>query len=1135
MSSASLSNSSPQDSRSNIHSSVSEKQIIDNVLAMLNESTAGKERIATLLQLRDSPNFISALTDLRTNGITARDAEYILRLSLNVQSRFIPTLIRTTAHMAEEAIRFIDATAASGTPPYSIHNIEDYESYLSSVKGAIFTLKNFAVEDNGLYAPPFISRFADCIAVIIHRSKFPHYDLCLLKKISSIIPPEAIIADTLATYYKDKNYSYIYDVTVFNESAPSALDAIDLKIAAQLSTLPGGKSPAERQMFIPVLRRVPQATLSTAWMLIRRACQLSLPNEDIITILDNIDYFTTTDGKCLPGVNFTALLKVNDALSPSAFALVAEFAQLRTGAPREIFPLLARSKIAALEEHLVRTRKTRHQQHEDLPLDEVLTRFTKKSLPDSEPANPAALERALRVYSRVLEDGHQVCCCNRATFQAKIESMIAFVRDPQNNEADARAKYFTYARELAFRTTRKFPYSIQILQALLLLDYATFGPAGIPHPESVRGAYAGIPTGEGKTLLIALLAGYVTLRKGHPSYVMTHNIELARRDQQFSERFFRTLHIASQTYSNAKSRSLAAGENGQIFYTTKADIAWSQIHYRNDKHSRPFHDVRHATALFDEFDVACLDHAGNAMQIAGSGANFSLSSMRKMLTFVASLDAKLLTEDLPHCVQRMLREDRELKDFDPVLIGAYLRSAKSAYSFQKNYHYIIKDRKIVIIDYRDTGRLLETTSWTHGLDAFIALKEGLSPTLQEHSEGLINTVDFIRQFSTALLVTGAVGNISDRRQMRELYRFPGFDSLGFKLSRRKDHPISVVLTKPEWHEEILELAQRIVREAERPLLLHCESIADAELFSAMLGRQGFKTQLLTDANNLGPDGKPAKEASILHTAGRPGVITITSGPAARGADIILSAATEKNGGLYSLLTFIPSGTRPELQARGRAGRQGQAGDSKVIACISENSFFAKLLPELREQLEELVLNYGSTSSQINQTLSFLRGGQRLLETINQRMHIEGRPEIRRGFDIYLAARIAHNLRDTSSSREIADDVSTPNFVTALLRNMLRQREIAGRFTPLASGEENKLLADLDNVFTHSFERSREDLQFQPAIGTLAAELFEHFAKQIGEAGKIRQIFKATTIARCLREVAALNVRKVDGDHPGLSA
>jgi hypothetical protein len=94
MSSASLSNSSPQDSRSNIHSSVSEKQIIDNVLAMLNESTAGKERIATLLQLRDSPNFISALTDLRTNGITARDAEYILRLSLNVQSRFIPTLIR---------------------------------------------------------------------------------------------------------------------------------------------------------------------------------------------------------------------------------------------------------------------------------------------------------------------------------------------------------------------------------------------------------------------------------------------------------------------------------------------------------------------------------------------------------------------------------------------------------------------------------------------------------------------------------------------------------------------------------------------------------------------------------------------------------------------------------------------------------------------------------------------------------------------------------------------------------------------------------------------------------------------------------------------------------------------------------
>ena len=119
------------------------------------------------------------------------------------------------------------------------------------------------------------------------------------------------------------------------------------------------------------------------------------------------------------------------------------------------------------------------------------------------------------------------------------------------------------------------------------------------------------------------------------------------------------------------------------------------------------------------------------------------------------------------------------------------------------------------------------------------------------------------------------------------------------------------------------------------MLVGTVSADDAQVISGLLGGSGARHELLTAANH-------EREAEILAEAGRPGAITVVVKMAGRGVDIVLGGAEGTQyetvadaGGLCVLGAERTTSLRMELHLRGRAGRQGDPGESRFYVAAED--------------------------------------------------------------------------------------------------------------------------------------------------------------------------------------------------------
>jgi preprotein translocase subunit SecA len=245
--------------------------------------------------------------------------------------------------------------------------------------------------------------------------------------------------------------------------------------------------------------------------------------------------------------------------------------------------------------------------------------------------------------------------------------------------------------------------------------------------------------------------------------------------------------------------------------------------------------------------------------------------------------------------------------------------------FERDVEYVVQDGKVMIVD-EFTGRLMPGRRYSDGLHQAIEAKEGVHVEGETQTLATVTLQNFFRMYEKLAGMTGTAE--TEAREFFEIYKLDVQVIPTHKPTKRGDHDDVVFRTKREKYnavvEEIVERNQK-----NQPVLVGTISVEVSELLSRMLKRRGVKHSVLNAKYHQ-------QEAEIVANAGQPGSVTIATNMAGRGTDIKLGAGVPGVGGLSIVGTERHESRRIDRQLRGRAGRQGDPGESRFYLSLEDD-------------------------------------------------------------------------------------------------------------------------------------------------------------------------------------------------------
>jgi preprotein translocase subunit SecA len=492
---------------------------------------------------------------------------------------------------------------------------------------------------------------------------------------------------------------------------------------------------------------------------------------------------------------------------------------------------------------------------------------------------------------------------------------------------DLRAELYALVRDAARRTLGHRPYDVQVVAALAL----------------DAGAVVEMQTGEGKTLTATMP---VTLQAldGRGAHVLTFNDYLARRDAEWMGPVYRMLGLSvgfvqQGTDAVAHRRAYAA----DVTYVTAKEAGFDHL---RDQLVERAGDVVHrprAFALVDEADSLLIDEARAPLVIAGRVAERPALAPG-LAPLVSSLVAGVhyatdeygrdveLTDPGLERVERALgcgslhaagRED---------LLAEVNCALHAHVLLRRDVDYIVRDGRIVIVD-EFTGRVMPDRHWPDGLQSALEAKEGLERRPDGQILASMTLQRFLRGYDRLCGMTGTARDAAD--ELRLFYGL-GVVVIPTHAAARRIDRTDLVFT----HREAKELA--VVEEVARahadgrPVLVGTLTVQESERLAARLRDRGVPCAVLNAKED-------EHEARIVAGAGAPGAVTIATNMAGRGTDIRLGSGDEASatrvaalGGLYVIGTNRHESRRVDLQLRGRAGRQGDPGETRFFLSLDDD-------------------------------------------------------------------------------------------------------------------------------------------------------------------------------------------------------
>jgi hypothetical protein len=250
--------------------------------------------------------------------------------------------------------------------------------------------------------------------------------------------------------------------------------------------------------------------------------------------------------------------------------------------------------------------------------------------------------------------------------------------------------------------------------------------------------------------------------------------------------------------------------------------------------------------------------------------------------------------------------------------------------YRLDHHYIIKPdesrtKRIMPIDFSNTGVVQPSTTWSDGLHQFLQIKHGLKMTTLTVTTNYLSNIGLFTRYGKNIFgLTGTIGSIDAQKLLDQIYHV---DTIIIPPFKQKRHiQLNTVLTEndDEWLKKIVSETISHSRK-QRCVLVICETRLDAKTISKQLQRAD-PTCLI----RLYTDNTDAVESNVIGNRIQTGEIIVATNLAGRGTDLKTTTIVENNGGLHVCLTFLPNNLRVEEQAFGRTSRQGNRGTSQMI-------------------------------------------------------------------------------------------------------------------------------------------------------------------------------------------------------------
>jgi preprotein translocase subunit SecA len=540
---------------------------------------------------------------------------------------------------------------------------------------------------------------------------------------------------------------------------------------------------------------------------------------------------------------------------------------------------------------------------------------------------------------------------------------------------------FAVTREAGKRTMGMRHFDVQLIGGMVLHD----------------GSIAEMRTGEGKTLT-GTLPIILNSLPGTGVHVVTVNDYLARRDAEWMSPIYDLLGVTWGVLQNNmghedKHEAYAA----HVTYGTNSEFGFDYLRDNMAQSLEEKYQRDHAFAVVDEVDNILIDEARTPLIISGQpeqAADFYAKFARMAKTmepgkkpegmdprmkkdYLADYDYEFdekhksvsVTERGVAKAERFLGIDHLYRAENGHLVNHLQQALKAESLYRRDKDYAVIDGEVKIID-EFTGRILDGRRWSEGLHQAVEAKEGVRVQEENQTLAQITLQNYFRMYDKLAGMTGTA--LTEATEFMKIYKLPVVQVPTNRPMVRQDRNDQVYKTKGgKWQAVISEIGERHTKG--QPVLVGTISVEISEYLSDQLKRRGIEHAVL----NAKPE-HAEREGEIIAEAGRPGAVTIATNMAGRGVDIKLGGNAEHQtqlelaqlglqpgdpdyderfkeilptierridedhekvleaGGLFIVGTERHESRRIDNQLRGRAGRQGDPGESRFFLSAEDD-------------------------------------------------------------------------------------------------------------------------------------------------------------------------------------------------------